>query len=238
MDGLLQSLEEVIGVNARPTPIQALSLKHLFKDPFGESPWREYLLASETGSGKSVAYLLPMLQALKLSENDVAIQDEENRPKYPINPRAIVLAPTHELSRQLSTFAKALLHNAKLRVLCASRTNIPGTQRNAGTASQMARNFGEINEDGSFMHASPKQRLLDVLVGTPNKILEMIKGRGWDWEKRVAERTPVLDDVPQKTRTKWAPPRPEMGLSRVEWVVVDEADVLFGNSYSLTLLRC
>ncbi len=38
-------------------------------------------------------------------------------------PRAIMPAPTHELTRQLSGFAKELLHHNKLRVLCASRAN-------------------------------------------------------------------------------------------------------------------
>jgi hypothetical protein len=75
------------------------------------------MLASETGSGKSIAYLLPLLLDLKLSEHD----DHRRRapPKRAINPRALILAPTHELSRQLASFAKSLLHVSKLRVLYA-----------------------------------------------------------------------------------------------------------------------
>ena len=49
LDGLRDSVYRVLGQSASPTPIQALSLKHLHSDTLG---WREYLLASETGSGK------------------------------------------------------------------------------------------------------------------------------------------------------------------------------------------
>jgi ATP-dependent RNA helicase MRH4 len=82
--------------------------------------YKEFLLASETGSGKSIAYLLPMLQALKLSEaRRLAAGDAEATPasKRGLNPRVLVLAPTHELAGQLTTAAKALLHTVKLRVL-------------------------------------------------------------------------------------------------------------------------
>ena len=66
--GLLQSVHDVLGPNAHPTPIQSLSLKHLFVTPSLDS-YRRFLLASETGSGKSLAYLLPMLHDLKTAEH-------------------------------------------------------------------------------------------------------------------------------------------------------------------------
>ncbi|KII83884.1 hypothetical protein PLICRDRAFT_32615 [Plicaturopsis crispa FD-325 SS-3] len=235
LPGLLASVKDILGPDARPTSIQALSLKHLFHSTLGK--WHEFLLASETGSGKSMAYLLPMLQNLKATE-----QAPRPPPQHAVNPRALVLAPTHELSRQLAGFAKALLHREKLRVLCASRANVPNS---GGRASQMAAEQQLAGDgEGEFtVSAGGKSRPVDVLVGTPAKVLEMAKGRGWDWERKDKEKAEKegrnIEDTwerdekgrkirsSDKERRPWVPGTPEMGLEGIEWVIVDEADVLF-----------
>ncbi|EGN99584.1 hypothetical protein SERLA73DRAFT_106193 [Serpula lacrymans var. lacrymans S7.3] len=239
MEGLLASLREYLPSAARPTPIQALSLKHLFEQRDISKPWRQFLLASETGSGKSIAYLLPMLQDLKQSEAHLSSsvsQGTGSQPQRAINPRALVLAPTHELSRQLSSFAKSLLHNIKLRVLCASRANIPSIRKRSSTASKMSEEFAEMGSGTELdMRRGVKAHPVDVLVSTPAKALEMARGKGWDWEER--ERKRRLDDEknamkeevtdPQQPLRKFWVDEPEMSLANIEWVVVDEADVLF-----------
>ncbi|KAH7922868.1 P-loop containing nucleoside triphosphate hydrolase protein [Leucogyrophana mollusca] len=239
LDGLLASLRESLPADARPTPIQALSLKHLFKERDSAEPWRQFLLASETGSGKSIAYLLPMLQDLKKSElRDPSPTSDPPGPQRAINPRGIILSPTHELSRQLSSFAKRLLHNIKLRVLCASRANMPSAPIRNRTASKMAGDFSGPMGPGEFeILKGGKSRPVDILVGTPMKVLEMARGRGWNWEerdrkRRLAEDPKALEETDPET-DKVAPARrywvdePEMSLAGIEWVVVDEADVLF-----------
>ena len=242
IEGLLAALKATLPANAKPTPIQALSLKHLFRPKQSPDAWRQYLLASETGSGKSIAYLLPLLQDLKNSDVDIRGPPIQNRA---INPRAVVLAPTHELARQLSSFAKSLLHVSKLRVLCASRANLPSTPRRSGTASKMARDFDDAaeGEDGAEFEVRQggRGRGVDLLVGTPNKVLEMARGRGWDWEEREREKMereaePGMDvyRTTDRTRPFWTA-QPEVGLAGIEWVVVDEADVLFGKFW-LSLL--
>ncbi|KAI0289150.1 P-loop containing nucleoside triphosphate hydrolase protein [Multifurca ochricompacta] len=158
-DGLLQSVRNLLGPAARPTPIQSLSLKHLFVNSTSDEP-RRFLLGSETGSGKSLAYLLPMLHDLKTNEN---LQSRR------MGPRALVLAPTHELARQLASFGKALVHHARLRVQSASRANVASGVKARVSAAKMASAFTGNDAVG----------------------------------------------------------RPEVRLSDVEWVVVDEADVLF-----------
>ncbi|TBU38468.1 P-loop containing nucleoside triphosphate hydrolase protein [Dichomitus squalens] len=221
MEGLLESIHGVLGPDARPTPIQALSLKHLFNEP-QPSRYHEHLLASETGSGKSIAYLLPMLHDLKQSELNNTQRADPDAPRRAVNPRAIVLAPTHELTRQLSGFAKELLHHVKLRVLCASRANT--ASRKNVSAAKMADvlvegSDGELEVSSEFMMRADQIHPVDIVVGTPAKILELMRGRGWDHE---AEE--VLDKRPRRKVTVG---EPQMGLGRVEWVVVDEADVLF-----------
>lgn len=186
--------------------------------------------------------LLPVLQDLKLSElqSDSSTSPQSSKTRLPLNPRALVLAPTHELSRQLSGFAKALLHNIKLRVMCVSQANMPSTAKRNVTASKMAKEFSESTtsdddadgmdgtEVGEDVIERKKARPIDVVVGTPSKILELVKGRGWNYEQPNVEDMWDVDENGKRVRPrKFTVGRPEMGLERVEWVVVDEADVLF-----------
>ncbi|KAI0820599.1 P-loop containing nucleoside triphosphate hydrolase protein [Trametes gibbosa] len=235
MEGLLKSVHDVLGPDAEPTPIQALALKHLVKPESAaiaeEAQYRQFLLASETGSGKSMAYLLPVLQDLKLAElrNTPRRSTDAASPRRAMNPRALVLAPTHELSRQLSGFAKELLHNVKLRVVCGSQTNAPSrkklTSKKMGTAATDL-SFSQDDEPSEIiMRPSVEERPVDLLVGTPSKVLELIRGRGWDYHLRDAEE--MRRDARERTRRKFNVGQPEMGLADIEWVVVDEADVLF-----------
>ncbi|EKM60336.1 uncharacterized protein PHACADRAFT_246197 [Phanerochaete carnosa HHB-10118-sp] len=227
MEGLLSSVIDSLGPNAQPTPIQALSLKHLFAPPKDGSKWRQYLLASETGSGKSLAYMLPVLQDLKTSELSGQIPEAASKKGKArvVSPRAIILAPTHELSRQLSKTAKSLLHNVKLRVLCASQAN-HGLQQSS--AAKMAAQLADEPAQGDGAIGS-KAKQVDVLVGTPSKVLEMFRGHGWNWDlAKPVDETADFDPEGRKIRSrKFVVGEPEVGLHRVEWVVVDEADVLF-----------
>jgi len=155
------------------------------------------------------------------------------------------------------------VHISKLRVLCASRANIPSGPsggKTSSTASKMAKSSmgmggesteGELTQEGGGGEKSaaalpmevtrqpPKP--VDILVGTPNKVLEMARGRGWDWEERLrkkrkeearAQGRVYVDDPHQPIRSFWID-EPEMDLAGIEWVVVDEADILFGMYLSL-----
>jgi ATP-dependent RNA helicase MRH4 len=173
------------------------------------------LLASETGSGKSLAYLLPMLHNLKATDRLQPLST---------SPRAIVLAPTHELSRQLAGFGKALVHHSRLRVQSTSRENIRGAGVSAAkmSASKMTNAFDGEDMEGEFevRPGGKAYRGLDVLVGTPAKLLRMVRGRGWEKEPVGSEKV--------RQRKKRYMGRRDVKLSEVEWVIVDEADVLFG----------
>ncbi|KAJ7602421.1 P-loop containing nucleoside triphosphate hydrolase protein [Roridomyces roridus] len=287
LPGLLNGVTEMLGgPAATPTTVQALSLKWIVE------PWtagqenvpsstalttenraesyKEYLLASETGSGKSIAYLLPVLQALKLGEARRVTEGATS--KRGLNPRALILAPTHELARQLSGVAKALLHDVKLRVLCASRANSParaprdptvaGKGKKNSNASRMKALLATTEQTGTGEFQVKETDVgrdgfpVDIVVGTPMKIMEMIRGRGWEQsvefsggaaaafereqkdkgvtdgeEEKGPKRRRGRDSVPGVG--KWQS-SPEMGLSDIEWVVVDEADVLFDPDFQET----
>jgi ATP-dependent RNA helicase MRH4 len=64
---------------------------------------------------------------------------------------------------------------------------------------------------------------LDVLVGTPSTVLAMTRGGRWDKNSTVNK---------ERRQNKWSVGRPEVNFSGIEWVVVDEADVLFGTHAS------
>ncbi|THH11316.1 hypothetical protein EW145_g742 [Phellinidium pouzarii] len=233
MPSFAQSMKDVLGPDAKPTPIQSLALKHLFSLPRNSKDWNQFLLASETGSGKSIAYLLPLLQLLKETEASATYPPSQ----LATNPRALVLAPTHELSRQLSTFAKALVHHAKLRVLCASRANVPSTAGARGrgrSARQMMHVVSALSNENKVhgqIEVQPQglsgARPIDLLVSTPVKALEMV--RGWGWDK-------VVNEEWEREGRIFRPGKPEMGLKRVECVVIDEADILFDPDFRETTL--
>jgi superfamily II DNA/RNA helicase len=78
-----------------PTPVQAAALPHILSR-------RDLLGLAPTGSGKTAAYLLPLLQRLLI---DVALQDERVRRRAL---RVLVLAPTRELALQIFDVAQQL----------------------------------------------------------------------------------------------------------------------------------
>jgi ATP-dependent RNA helicase MRH4 len=94
-------------------------------------------------------------------------------------------------------------------------------------------------ENGEMMTRSRDRSShgVDLLVGTPMKLLELERGRGWNWEQRARERALQINaksaEDPSAAQEHADPVRkfwvdePEMGLENIEWVVVDEADVLF-----------
>jgi ATP-dependent RNA helicase RhlE len=70
---------------AIPTPIQAAAIPHLLAG-------RDLLGCAQTGTGKTAAFALPILQLI----------DQNRQPAAPHGVRALVLSPTRELASQIS----------------------------------------------------------------------------------------------------------------------------------------
>ena len=64
---------------------------------------RDRVGIAQTGTGKTMAYLLPLLQNLKFSKQ--------------LNPRILVLVPTRELVLQVVEMAESIARNMNVRVL-------------------------------------------------------------------------------------------------------------------------
>jgi len=86
--GLMQEIVTVLEDELKigtPSPIQSMAIPHLLK---GKSS----LLAAQTGTGKTLAYSLPIIHRLKQDELGA-----ETQLTLPNRPRALVLVPSREL---------------------------------------------------------------------------------------------------------------------------------------------
>lgn len=136
--GLLPSLNKTLKSRKiyTPTEIQKFAIPMLMS---GQS----VVGVSETGSGKTLTYVLPILNMLKMIEN------EGNSVQNPGTPRAIVLVPSRDLGEQVSRVFKDFTHETRLRV----RPVLGGT-----TFEQSRRSIA-----GPF----------EVLLATPGRLLQL-----------------------------------------------------------------
>ena len=115
-----------------PTPVQIQTIPLLLAG-------HDVLGIAQTGTGKTAAFGLPLLMKVKYAQGT--------------NPRALVLAPTRELARQIEKHLKALAVNTDLRIFAIYGGLGPKTQI-------------ETIAEG-----------LDILVATPGRLLEIyLKG--------------------------------------------------------------
>lgn len=132
---LLESLaEQSITV---PTEIQRRCLPILLDG-------NPLVAVAETGSGKTLTYVLPMLHLLKELENGGSAVAESGRP------RGLVVVPGRELGEQVCKVFKGLTHRTRLRV----RSVLGGTKK------QIMRQ----NVAGN----------LEVLVATPGRLGQLL----------------------------------------------------------------
>lgn len=138
-DHLLPSLTQTLADQGitEPTEIQARTLPVLVDG-------RSLLGVSQTGSGKTLGYVLPLLHRLK------SLEDDGDAVQIPRRPRGLVLVPGRELGEQVSKVFKGLTHATRLRV----RTALGGAKK------KVARE----NVAGKF----------EVLVATPGRLLQLL----------------------------------------------------------------
>ena len=131
----------------KPTPIQKYSL------PISLSA-RDLMACAQTGSGKTAAFLIPIVAMLLVNGVKEAPIDPNN-PRYrKYAPNALILAPTRELSTQIFESARRLTWGTKLRPVV-----IFG-------GCDIKLQFGELN------------RGCDILIGTPGRLIDLLsRGR-------------------------------------------------------------
>lgn len=85
----------------QPTPVQAEAVPAAIKGG-------DWMVSSQTGSGKTAAFLLPVINAIMAGSNNSPIDLHRV-----IGPAALVLCPTRELAQQVAQDAIDLLKNSK-----------------------------------------------------------------------------------------------------------------------------
>ncbi|MFN0037383.1 MAG: DEAD/DEAH box helicase [Saprospiraceae bacterium] len=123
----------------RPTPIQEQAIPPVLQG-------RDLLGCAQTGTGKTAAFALPMLQLLSASPPSGAAQGGNNR--RPI--RALILTPTRELALQISESFSTYGRHLQLR-----NTVI----------------FGGV---GQTPQTDALRRGTDILVATPGRLLDLM----------------------------------------------------------------
>ena len=146
----------------RPTAIQRAALPLLLStSPTTQS--RDAFLQSQTGSGKTLSYLLPIIQDL-LPLSSLSYIDRS------IGTLAVIITPTRELAKQISDVLESLL-KMRLRAEDESTTE-------PDTSIQLTRWLVSGMLIGGATRAHEKARLrkgLPILVSTPGRLLDHLQ---------------------------------------------------------------
>lgn len=120
----------------QPTPVQQQAIGQAMAQPAGEGQaFNDLMVSSQTGSGKTAAFLLPVLHTLLQQQAEAAAAEERARAeaaargedpvkrarRNPLNsrhfkpavPGALVLCPTRELAQQVAHDAIGLVQHCK-----------------------------------------------------------------------------------------------------------------------------
>jgi superfamily II DNA/RNA helicase len=172
-----------------PTTVQAMVIPKLLqqqqqyisgKDGDDDQQQQHLAFLAATGSGKTIAYVLPLLQQLKRQEQEVANPEEMLR--RPQRPRVVILAPTRELVQQITTVVKSLSHCLKV----SSHALMGGSS--STTASSTSGNKSLSRQTKTL-----QQRPMDVIVATPGRLLQHWKQKNSIFLGNV--QTIVLDEM-------------------------------------------
>ncbi|KAF6763108.1 ATP-dependent RNA helicase DBP7 [Ephemerocybe angulata] len=158
---LISHLTNKMGIK-RPTGIQRAALPLMLPTPTNAEA-RDVFLQSQTGSGKTLSFLLPIIQDL-LPLSSLSYIDRS------IGTLAIIIAPTRELAKQISDVLEALL---KMRLRSDEDAN--GDSENS---QRMTRWLVSGLLIGGATRTHEKARLrkgCPILVSTPGRLLDHIQ---------------------------------------------------------------
>jgi superfamily II DNA/RNA helicase len=111
-DAVLQNLQDA-GYDVRPLPIQQHACPIIAS---GSS----LLATAETGSGKTAAYLVPIISRIHHQRHSSSAAAPRARSDEAKLPAAVIIAPTHELVEQIAKAAERLARGTCVRVSVVS----------------------------------------------------------------------------------------------------------------------
>ncbi|KAF4994741.1 hypothetical protein FGRMN_5595 [Fusarium graminum] len=150
LDGISPNLIRVILDDMKydtMTPVQAKTIKPALKGT-------DIVAQAKTGTGKTIAFLLPLLQ--RMIEEDPTLADRSARRQARADDiRGIVLSPTRELAEQIAAEARRLVSGTGLVVQCA----VGGTDKR------------------SMLNQTRRQGC-HLLVATPGRLNDLLQDSG------------------------------------------------------------
>lgn len=211
----------------RPTRIQRVALSGLL-DPtpltshtpagdFSLTPYfaqdpnkhRDAFIQSQTGSGKTLSYLLPIIQTLipLASRKDIGYIDRS------IGTLAIILAPTRELARQIDDVVQRILNGMNLGITDAELAAIESGKEVVDTSDDAPKQvYGRYLVSAVLTGGATKnhektrlRRGCPILVCTPGRLLDHLQNTS------------------------------SFKCDKLMWLVLDEADRLIEEGFGETL---
>ncbi|KAF8074906.1 P-loop containing nucleoside triphosphate hydrolase protein [Lyophyllum atratum] len=128
---------------ARPTLVQAKAIPLALES-------RDILARARTGSGKTAAYCVPIVQKILSAKSSLDIDDPSRQAT-----RALILIPTRELSEQVSAYLRSLLK------YCESDVAI--SNASTGTTTHLQR---------TLLSDKP-----DIVIATPSRALALLQSK-------------------------------------------------------------
>ena len=191
---LIQALE-ILGIN-EPTEVQKQAVPLLLEK-------KDLSMQSETGTGKTLAYLLPIYNTI------LSNIDEADR-RWPV---AVIICPTQELAVQVAN------HSAQLAMALQSKNNGAMSQSDSCQQQGLSKLRNRAPKIDSGLLNSPQVRSLVLLGGTQ-----------FTRQKQALKIHPhIIVGTPGRladlTRLRY------FDLSHLQFLILDEADRLFSREY-------
>lgn len=142
------------GLN-KPTTIQSKTIQAFQKSSSDDNEKRgksgNVLIHSETGSGKTIAYLLPILQSLAFDSNGELLKNSKKISRKELGTKCLILCPTRELANQTLQVLERLCQ------ACFAGWIVPG---------------GLTGGDSRQSEKARVRKGLAIIVATPGRLLD------------------------------------------------------------------
>ena len=194
---LIKALQESYNIT-EPTPIQAEAIPVLLQN------CGDVVMQAQTGSGKTVAYVLPLLNMiLGTFKNDDASGSNSSNFREEVGTVGIIIVPTRELAAQTQATLTKLLSRVRPHWIVATALT------------------------GGDSRKSEKARLrrgCQIVVGTPGRLLDHLKtSEGWKRSKLswlIIDEADRLADLGFENTIKDIFSSLSMAMSRLRMVLV------------------
>jgi hypothetical protein len=192
-----------------PTPIQKVAIPYLFYPPNPSA-----LLHAPTGSGKTIAYLLPITETLWKEIDDGGGDDDMS------NGMALILLPTRELAAQVAGVATVLAPPGMVRLI-PRPMDLMSTwnyEIDRGEEYEYLEKMG-LDDDNAGSNGGGKKYSPRILIGSAKAI-----------------STSLFGDT-KMPGTPTNKPEGKQLLSSIRWLVLDEVDRLLAALLVAAIVR-